>query len=193
MSVRRRLVGFVVTAGSALAVTGAVSFACITPASVNLSTASGKVGDVLTVTGSSFTMPANTTTGVQIRWKGPEGPLLAEVRPDDAGNFKTTVTVPDGPPGYYVILAVLKDASGNDAPGTPGRALFQVRTEAAAPAPEPAAPTFTPTAGSGGSTFPLALVIGLGVVGLVLFAGGFLAVARSRRSAAPTPAPIRRD
>jgi hypothetical protein len=193
MSLRRRLVGFVAVTGSAVAVTGAVSFACITPASVNLSTASGKVGDVLTVTGSSFSMPANATTGVQIRWKSPEGPLLSEVRPDDAGNFKTTITIPDGPPGYYVITAVLKDASGNDVPGTPGRALFEVRTEAAAPAPEPAAPTFTPSAGSDGSTFPLALVIGLGVVGLVLFAGGFLAVARFRRSSAPAPSPVRRD
>ena len=193
MSLRRRLVGFLAATGPAVAVTGAVSFACITPASVNLSTASGNVGDVLTVTGSDFSMPANATTGVQIRWRGPDGPLLAVVRPDDAGRFKTTVTVPDGPPGYYMILAVLKDASGNDAPGTPGRALFEVRTEVAAPAPEPVAPTFTPTAGSDGSPFPLALVIGLGVVGLVLFAGGFLAVARSRRGAAPTPSPIRRD
>lgn len=192
MSFRRAVIGSVAVLGVVIGVGGAAAFACITPASLTLSTASGRPSDVITVSGSSFRLPENATTGVQIRWHTPDGRVLAEVRPDDAGTFTTTITVPDGPPGYYVVTAVLRDASGNDAPGTPGRALFEVRGAPAPSAPPAVARTFTPSAGASNS-FPLALVVGLGAVGLVLFTAGFVAVVRDRRGKAATPAAVRRD
>ena len=193
MSRRRVIVGSFAALAAALAVTSAAAFVCVTPATVNLSTAEGRPGDVITINGSSFSMPANVTTGVQIRWGGSDGTVLAVALPDATGNFKTTFTVPDGPPGFYAVAAVLKDASGNDVSGTPGRAMFEVKNVQALPAPPPQARSFTPTADPTGSSFPVALVIGLGVVGLVLFMGGFVAVTRSRRSTSPTPARVRQD
>lgn len=192
MSLRRAAISSLAALGTALAVTGAAAFACITPASVNLSTAEGRPGDVVTVTGKSFTMPPGVTTGVQVRWKAGDGPLLVEAVPDATGTFTARFTVPDGPPGYYPIVAVLRDASGQDVPGTPGRALFQIRNPQAAPAPEPVMGTFTP-ADSSGSNFPIAMVTALGVVGLLLFAGGFIAVTRARRGDRAQPAPVRRN
>lgn len=196
MSLRRVLAGSVasvVAVAAAVTLAGAAAFACITPAAVNLSTATGKPGDVVTISGTSFKMPENVTAGVQIRWKTPDGPLLAQAMPDVNGAFTATFKVPDGPPGYYVVSAVLRDATGEDLPGTPGRALFEVQGPLPAPVTVPPARVFTESSGSSGSTFPLVLVAGLGVVGLGLFAGGFVAVSRTRRATAPASAPARPD
>ena len=193
VSLRRAVVASFATVGAAVAVLGASAFACITPATLNLSSAAGRPGDVITVSGSSWQLGDSNTVPVRVHWHAVGGAVLAEALPDQQGNFKTTITIPDGPPGYYAVTAVMRDASGADAPGTPSRALFEIRNPAAAPPPEPAVSTFTPTAEPSGSTFPLAMVMGLGVVGLVLFAGGFIAVTRGRRSAAGTPSPVRRD
>ncbi|MGH9223513.1 MAG: hypothetical protein ACRD2W_06930 [Acidimicrobiales bacterium] len=193
MSRRRVLVGSFAAVAAAIAVTGAAAFACITPASINLSTAAGRPGDVVTISGKSFSVPAGNPTGVQIYWAAPNGKLLAEATPTAEGTFETTFRVPDGPPGFYQVVAVLRAADGADVAGTPGRALFEVQNVQAAPAPAPEIQSFTPTADPSGSTFPLALVIGLGVVGLVLFTGGFVAVTRSRKAVAPAPSPVRED
>ena len=192
MSLRRVFVGSCAAAGAAALLAG-TAFACITPATINLSTATGKPGDVVTISGKAFKLPPNTSTGVQVRWKAPDGPLLATALPDMNGEFKATFTIPDGPPGYYVVAAVLKDAGGADVEGTPARALFEV--QGAVPTPNTVAParTFTESSGTSGSTFPIVLVVGLGVVGLGLFAGGFVAVTRSRRAKAPVSATVRRD
>ncbi len=193
MSLRRVLVGSVAALGAAVTLASAAAFACITPAAVNLSTATGKPGDVVTMTGTSFKMPEGTSTGVQIRWKTPDGPLLAQVIPDANGAFSATFKVPDGPPGYYVIAAVLKDATGQDVPSTPGRALFEVQGAVAPPVTPAPARTFTESSGTPGSSFPIILVGSLGVVGLALFAGGFVAVSRSRKAKAPAAAAVRQD
>lgn len=179
--------------GAAVALAGATAFACITPATLNLSSAAGRPGDVVTVTGKSWRPDGATVAPVRIHWHSTQGRVLAEALPDDQGNFTATVTIPDGPPGFYAVTGVLRDENGVDAPGTPSRALFEIRNPAAVAAPEPARSTFTPTAEPEGSTFPLAIVMGLGAVGLVLFAGGFIAVTRGRRPETATPAPVRRD
>jgi len=192
---RRVLVGTFSAVAAALAVTGAAAaaFACITPATISLSTAAGRPGDNVTITGKSFSVPAGNPTGVQIFWGGAGGRLLAEAAPSGEGTFSAAFTVPDVAPGFYQVVAVLRDANNTDVAGTPGRALFEVQNvQARAPAP-PEVQSFTPSADPTGSTFPLALVIGLGVVGLALFTGGFVAVTRSRRAAAPAPARIRTD
>lgn len=189
----KRGIGFVgALGGSAMVLWAAAAFACVVPATVNLSTASGRPGEVITVSGSSWKMPENATSGIQVRWGSPNGPLLSEVRSDEAGNFSTTVTIPDGPPGFYAVTVVLRDGEGNDVSGTPGRALFEIRTAAAPPPPEPVAGSFTPSADDGGSSFPIALVAALGTVGLVLFTGGFVAVTRSRKAPAPSAVHDRR-
>lgn len=193
MSLRRVLVGSVAALGAAVTLASAAAFACITPAVVNLSTATGKPGDAVTIDGKSFRVPPGNTTGVQVRWKTPDGPILATVMPDVNGSFSASFKVPDGPPGYYVIAAYLKDATGQDVEGTPGRALFEVQGAVAPPVTAAPARTFTESSGSSGSTFPLVLVVGLGVAGLGLFAGGFVAVSRSRKAKAPASAPVRQD
>jgi len=196
MSIRRMTLGSVVFAGVALVGSSAAAFACTNLAMLNLSSATGKAGDTVTVTGSSFRMPANVTTGIQVKWNGVDGAVLNEVRPDRAGNFSTTITVPESQPGYYVITAVLRDARGIDVSGTPARAQFQVLGGAAKPVPAPAAAQLSSgaTGSSAGSAVPGALVAGLGVLGLVLFGAGFVAAARIRRPVpAAAKAPVRRD
>lgn len=179
--------------GAALALAGATAFACITPATLNLSSAAGRPGDVITVTGQSWKPDSSIATPVRLHWHSTQGQVLGEAIPDDLGNFTAIITIPDGPPGFYAITGVLRNEQGADAPGTPSRALFEIRNPTAAPPPEPLRSTFTPTAEPQGSSFPLALVMGLGAVGLVLFAGGFIAVTRGRRTEAATPARVRRD
>ena len=198
MRSRRTLVGSAGIIAVALGVTGAVAFACIPAARLGLSSASGKPGDVITISGAQFTMPANVTTGIQIRWGEYDGPLLAEAHADATGNFTTTFTVPDAAAGAYPVTAVLFDANGDDVPGTPTRTIFEIRNATAAPAAAPPdtapAPSAAPvTSGSGSSSSPLGLIIGLGVLGLALFGGGFVAITRSRRGGQPSPARVRRD
>ncbi|MDQ3979952.1 MAG: hypothetical protein M3314_10400 [Actinomycetota bacterium] len=194
--IRRRpfaLVG--VFLGSIFLATGAVAYACTNLATLNLSSGTGKPGDTITVTGSSFRMPSGVTTGVQIRWNALDGPVLAEATPDRVGNISATFTVPDAAPDSYVVIAVLHDARGNDTSGTPARAQFQILGGAGRPVAATASgPVTAAGGGEGSSAAPIALLFVLGALGLGLFGAGFAAVARqARRSAAPVPAPVRRD
>jgi hypothetical protein len=195
MTGRRTVALFGAFLGAILLATGAVAYACTNLATLNLSSGTGKPGDTITVTGSSFRMPSGVTTGVQIRWNAVDGPVLAEAIPDRVGNISATFTVPDAAPDYYVVIAVLRDARGNDTSGTPARAQFQIVGGAGRPvAPTASGPVTAATGGEGGSTAPIALLLVLGALGLGLFGAGFAAVARqTRRSGAPVPAPVRRD
>jgi hypothetical protein len=199
MAGRRAVLGFFAGAGAALVLTGAVAFACVAPARLGLNTSSGRPGDVITVSGALFIMPGGVTNGVRIYWNDIETAPLTEIRPDVQGNFSTTITVPDAPPGAYPVIAVLRDADDKDIAGSPARALFEIRTATAAPETAPApvadnrAAAPVPAGGGSGSSFPVALVLGLGVLGLGLFAGGFVAVTRSRKAKSPSAAAVRRD
>lgn len=196
MLVRR---GAALAGGLAAAVfllVGAAAFACTNLATLNLSSSAGKPGDVVTVTGSSYRMPSGVATGVQLRWNALDGPVLAEAIPDKVGNISASVTIPQAAPDSYVIVAVLKDARGNDTSGTPSRAQFQIVGGAGAAAPQPAiaqqAPATSPS--GSGSAAPLALLLGLGALGLLLFGGGIAATARGTRTATvPAPAKTTRD
>ena len=193
MTVRRRVPLFGALVATAVVLTAAMAFACTNLATLNLSSASGKPGDGIIVTGSSFRMPANVTTGVQLRWNALDGPVLAEATPDKAGNFSTTVTIPDAQPDVYVLVAVLRDAKGADTSGTPARAQFQVLGGAGKPAPAgTSGQVVAGTATQSSSAVPFALLFALGALGLGLFLAGFVAVARqARKGEAPTPAPVR--
>jgi hypothetical protein len=195
MGGRRTVTVFGAALVAMLAVSGAVSYACTNLATLNLSSNAGKSGDTITVTGSSYRMPTDTQTGVQIRWNGLDGPVLAEVRPDRTGNISATFTVPEAAPDNYVVLAVLKNGRGVDTSGTPARAQFQILGASGRPVPQqpPSAPAPVATGDGGGSAAPIALLVVLGAAGIGLFGAGLVAVARQgRRRELPAPTPARR-
>jgi hypothetical protein len=185
----------VVAAGIVL--TAVAAFACTNLATLNLSNGSGPPGTQLTVTGSSFRVakaPA-VSNPVLLHWNGADGPVLAEVIPDSAGNISATFAIPEGQPGYYVIVATQRNAQGVDEYGTPARASFQILGPTGQPAVEvPGAQSATGVTSEPSSTGILALTIGLGVLGLALFGAGFTSLVRqARRREVPVTAPVRRD
>ncbi len=196
MSLKRK--GALLLAGAAAAslVVGAAAFACTNLATLNLSSTAGKAGDVVTVTGSSFAVgrEGNPTHPVQLRWNGVNGTVLAETTPDRAGNISATFTVPEGAPGYYILVATQKDARGVDTYGTPARASYQIlgpngQSVVAAPAASTAAAVPAEPSSMG----IIALTVGLGALGLALFAAGFIAFVRQTRAAtAAATVPVRR-
>lgn len=195
MNLNKKGTAFFGTAVAAMALTAVAAFACTNLATLNLSSASGNAGDTVTVTGSSFRTASaeNPAMPVVLTWNGADGPVLAETMPDAAGNISATFGVPEGQPGYYVIMASQTDAEGVDAYGTPARASFQILgpngesvvqqpgTQAAVPA-EPS------------SSGMIALTVGLGVLGLALFGAGFTAFVRqARRREVPVASKVRND
>jgi hypothetical protein len=195
MSLKKKGTLLVAGAAAASLVVGAAAFACTNLATLNLSSTAGKAGDTVTVTGSSFAVGRgdSPTLPVQLRWNGVDGMVLAETTPDRAGNISATFTVPEGAPGYYVLVATQRDARGVDTYGTPARASYQILgpngQSVVAP---PAAATAAAVPGEPGSTGIIALTVGLGALGLALFAAGFIAFVRQTRAAtAAATAPVR--
>jgi hypothetical protein len=196
MSLKRK--GTVIAAAAAATlIVGAAAFACTNLATLNLSSTAGKAGDVVTVTGSSFAVGrgGEPTLPVQLRWNGVNGMVLAETTPDRAGNISATFTVPEGAPGYYVLVATQKDAAGGDTYGTPARASYQIlgpNGQSVVAQPGVASAAALPAEPS--SSGIIALTVGLGVLGLALFGAGFIAFVRqTRAAAAAATVPVRRS
>src|SRR5215213_10967073 len=105
MNLRKKVTTVFGAAAAASVIPGAAAFACTNLATLNLSSAAGKAGDTVTVTGSSFRMPVGVETGVQIRWNALDGPVLAEVRPDRVGNISADIVIPQAAADNYVIIA----------------------------------------------------------------------------------------
>ena len=191
MNLKRKGVIVSAVAAAATVMMGAIGFACTNLATLNLSAPQGKPGDVVTVTGSSFSTKAPVAE-VVLRWNGVDGAELARVQPDKAGNISATFTVPESQPGYYVLVATQKDERGVDTYGTPARASYLVLgpngQTVTPPAATPAATVAAPESGSAGI---IALTVGLGVLGLALFGAGFTAFVRQARRA-PEAATVRR-
>ncbi|MGH9150556.1 MAG: hypothetical protein ACRD0F_09495, partial [Acidimicrobiales bacterium] len=117
---------FGVIAGATI-LSAVAAFACTNLATLNLSSATGKVNDSIILTGSSFRVVATNVASsdpVVLTWNGTTE--LARVQPDKGGNISATFNVPEGAPGYYVIVASQKNPQGVDAYGTPARASFQI-------------------------------------------------------------------
>lgn len=196
-----RVLGLAGVAGAALLVLGMTAYACTNLATLNLSSPSGKPGDQITITGSSFAVvcicgPQLAPTPVKIRWNGIKGEVMAEMMPDRTGTVSAAFTVPDVKPGYYVIVATQHDETYHiDAAGTPARITFEVLSgngESVMGGSELGAATPTPDQNT--SSGLLAMTLGLGALGLALFAGGSVAVIRqvaARRKS--TPAVVTRD
>lgn len=198
MSLKRKGSAFFGTALAAMAFTAVAAFACTNLATLNLSSASGSVGDTVTVTGSSFRVPSGAQAGqpalpVILTWNGADGPVLAQTTPDSAGNISASFSVPEGQPGYYVIVASQKDAEGVDAYGTPARASFQILGPNGESVVQPAG-SQTPVTADPSSSGMIALTVGLGALGLALFGAGFTAFVRqARRREVPVASKVRND
>lgn len=188
MNLRKKIGAAVGGAGAALVIAGAAAFACTNLATLNLSSAAGNAGDTVTVTGSSFRVgnADNPTLPVVLHWNGVNGPVLAEVTPDSAGNISATFAVPDGQPGYYVLVATQQDAQGVDMYGTPARASYQILgPNGQSVVQVPASPAGN-IGTDGGTSGIIALTVGLGALGLALFGAGFVSFARQARKAPAT-------
>ena len=197
MNLRKKVTTVFGAAAAASVIAGAAAFACTNLATLNLSSTAGKAGDQVTVTGSSFMVnSANVSASdpVLLKWNGTEGAQLASVVPDKAGNISATFAIPEGQPGYYVIVATQKDAKGVDAYGTPARASFQILGANGQSVVAPAASSAASTVGSSPSSSGIiALTVGLGALGLALFGAGFVAFVRqARRRDVPVTAQVRK-
>ena len=195
-----RLAGPLGAVAALVMVVGAAAVACTNLATLSLSSPRGRPGTTITMTGSSFQVsrnPALPTVPVVVRWRGDDGPVLAEILPDRTGTISATFSVPDERPGLYVIVASQRrpvpDADPTRPPrlidefGTPARASFEV-VGAAGPLPRP--PTAGVPVGEGepSSITMVALTVVFGAVALGIFAGGFAAfVYQSRRRSLTVP------
>ncbi|MDQ3354777.1 MAG: hypothetical protein M3507_09945 [Actinomycetota bacterium] len=199
MNVKKKGAAFFGTAVAAMALSAMAAFACTNLATLNLSTASGGVGDTVTVTGSSFRVPrasdaSQTVMPVVLNWNGADGPVLAETTPDAAGNISATFSVPEGQPGYYVLVASQKDAEGVDAYGTPARASFQILGPNGQSVVQNPGSQAAPVTADPSSSGIIALTVGLGALGLALFGAGFTAFVRQAKSReVPVASKVRND
>ena len=186
---------------------GAVAFACTNLATLNISSSSGKPGDVVKITGTSFGVSTEKTplNPVVLHWNGVDGPVLATVEADKTGNISSDVTIPQGPAGSYVIVATQTkqvveqpgaptghDPRAANVFGTPARVAFTITGAGADTATSPVGATSVTVPGDSTPAALLALTVGLDVVGLALFGAGFAAVVRQVRRR-DVPAAIRRD
>jgi hypothetical protein len=195
MNLRKKVAVVFGSATTAMIIAGAAAFACTNLATLNLSSSAGKAGDVVTVTGSSFRVNARDVAAsdpVVLHWNGVDGATLAEVKPDRAGNISATFTVPEGQPGYYVIVATQRDARGVDAYGTPARASYQILGPNGQSVVQPVGSSAGIVGSETSSSGIIALTVGLGALGLALFGAGFIAFVRQARRA-PAAATVRRD
>ena len=185
-NMRSRLVGLFGGGAGFVLVLGLTAYACTNLATLNLSNTTGRPGDTITLTGSSFITvcvcgPQMPPTPVKIRWGGTQGRVMAELTPDRAGTLATSFTVPDVSPGYYVIAATQRDETMNiDSAGTPALTTFEVLTPAGQSVVPPSefAATNAPSDQTATSSGLIALTVGLGVLGFALFVAGSAAVIR---------------
>ena len=182
---RRRAVGLFGGASALVLVLGLTAYACTNLATLNLSNTTGRPGDSLTLTGSSFLTvcvcgPQMPPTPVKIRWGGVQGKVMAELTPDKAGTLAAAFTVPDVTPGHYVIAATQYDETFNfHSAGTPALTTFEVLTPTGQSVVAPS--EFAATNPPGDETVSsalIALTIGLGALGFALFVLGSAVVVR---------------
>ncbi len=194
MNLRRKVAVAFASAATATVIAGAAAFACTNLATLNLSSAAGQAGDTVTVTGSSFRVNSRdvaASDAVVLHWNGVDGATLAQVQPDKAGNISATFTVPEGQPGYYVLVATQRNAQGQDAYGTPARASYQILGPNGQSVVQPAGSTAGTVGTESSSSGIIALTVGLGALGLALFGAGFIAFVRQARRA-PAAATVRK-
>jgi len=153
-----------------------VSNAAAQGATLELIPNSGPAGTEVTANGFGFSRNSPSIEGPKIRFSTRDAEVLkgsATVGSDN--RFSTTFVVPAVPAGEYLVLATQTSVRGISTSG-PGRAKFRVTAGSSAAAG--AAPAASASPGSG--TSPAVVALGALMIGLVLLAGGTLAV-RGRR------------
>ena len=128
MLTRGRLATFFAGAAIALGAGGVAAFACTNLATAAVSSSTGRAGETLTFTGSSFAAPEEGAppSPVVVHWGSAGGPVLAELAPDARGSVSGSFSVPQAGPGHFVIVATQVDAEGEPQFGTPARVPFEV-------------------------------------------------------------------
>lgn len=160
-------------AGALLVLVAAAAFACAPLATLELDRGVAGAGEHVHVEGKGFLTAGTGEKVVDVRWNSADGPVLASTPSDAQGRISVTFTVPDAEPGYYVLLAGLRDGT------TPARAVLQIpgaRTQAPA---EPVAAGPGSTRGVAGG----AALVALGMVGVGLALGGLAFALAGRRRA----------
>ena len=129
----RILTGVAVT--MTLAVLGAVAYACVPQASLNLTPKEAAAGTKITISGSSFDA---TGSAVKVWWDGAGKTVVGEFPVTAGRTFTATFEVPaSAAGGAHVVSATQNDANGRSIAGSPVNAMFTV-TGAAPPAAAPA-------------------------------------------------------
>ena len=137
---------------------------------------SGPAGTEVAAKGFSFSGSNANIEGPKIRFSTRDAPVLkGPVIVEQDNTFSTTFVVPEVPPGEYLVLATQYSVRGRSTSG-PGRAKFRVTAGSSAAAGAATAAS----ASSGSGTSQAVVAVGALMVGLVLLAGGTLAVVRRR-------------
>ena len=153
-------------------------FAPSASAVLTLAPSSATPGQVVTVTGTSYSNAAGVSP-VRIRLSKREGQILKSEAPNGAGRISTTFVVPPSlAPGDYLIIGTQTNdstgqtdvtranADGTQRGFTPSRAVLRVRAAGAAGAAAPPAPGDGP---GGGFAVPvLVLILAPGVLAAAL-------------------------
>lgn len=183
--------------GAAFAVGAAAVLACTNIATINPGQTAAAPGTDVNITGSSFSTIQSGSSQVTVHWNAIDGPVLAQVAPDASGAISATIKIPaNAAAGSYVIVATQADKTGAPAFGTPARVAFQVTGPgetgiSAQPVSQPAAQAPI-TNVSAVSSATVALLAGIGVIGLLLFVIGAALFVGTYRSA-PAPSRVRRS
>ncbi|HVM03549.1 MAG TPA: hypothetical protein VM242_00100 [Acidimicrobiales bacterium] len=186
MLTRGRLATFFAGAAIALGAGGVAAFACTNLATAAVSSSTGRAGETLTFTGSSFAAPEEGAppSPVVVHWGSAGGPVLAELAPDARGSVSGSFSVPQAGPGHFVIVATQVDAEGEPQFGTPARVPFEVVGANGESVPPPVTDGAPLSSGSGSGGTSMLLV--LGIVAACLLAGGLAAY----RQSPPRPSPV---
>ncbi len=187
---RKRWTTALASGAAASVLLGAAAWACVSGPAVNLSTATAKPGDVITLNGAGFRQPHP----VDLRMDELSGPIIATLpAPGSDRIVSGTFTVPaSATPGHHVLILTQTGPDGKLSQ-MPIRALFTV-VGSTGQAPILGAPISQienrpvglVEADNSVSAGTL-LLVALGVAGVGMFAVGMAVLIAGRRPAAAQP------
>lgn len=189
-------------AGAALAITiagitaGAVAWACVPVATLNVSPGQARAGQEVTLTGNFY-----NSKPVVVRFNALDGPVVGTIQPipqpgGTSSVLNGRVAIPaDAKPGNYTLIAFQEADVGRTTWGIPSRVLVTVVGDGGAPVSVAPMASNADTARPAGlaqgdevSSGELALV-GLGVAGAAMFVAGMAAFFAGRRRPAAEAVP----
>lgn len=106
---------------------GALAFACTALATLDIAPGQAAPGQPVDVVGKGFSYNPVLYGPVEVRFNGPNGPVVYSGRPAVLSDgFEFSMSVPDVAPGYYTFIATQYDLFGKPRAGTPARGVLQV-------------------------------------------------------------------